>query len=72
MGKKWMLLGILAATILLGDVRTVRAMEASCNTNLLNCYQAAAGIDSFWYRWAAGLDCEFAYVECTRKTLIGG
>ena len=71
MGKKWVLLGAMAATFVIGDVRMARAMEASCNTSLLNCYQAAARIDSFWYRWAAGLDCEFNYVECARKTLVG-
>ncbi len=71
MGKKWVLLGAMAATFLIGDARTVRAMEAGCNTSLLNCYEAAARIDSFWYRWAAGLDCEFNYVECARKKLVG-
>jgi hypothetical protein len=71
MGKKWMLLGIMAAMMLIGDARTVRAMASSCNTDLLNCYQKAANIDSFWYRWAAGLDCEFSYVECARQTLVG-
>ncbi len=70
MGKKWMLLGIMAVMTLVGDVRPARA-ASSCNTDLLNCYTAAANIDSFWYRWAAGLDCEFSYVDCTRKTLIG-
>jgi hypothetical protein len=72
MWKKWMLLAITAITVFLGDVRSARAMESSCNTELLNCYYRAASIDSFWYRWAAGLDCEFAYVECARKTLLGG
>ncbi len=71
MGKKWVLLGIMAAVFLIGDARTSSAMESSCNSDLLTCYQAAARIDSFWYRWAAGMDCEFSYVECARKTLLG-
>ena len=33
--------------------------------------EAAAKIDSFWYRFAAGLDCELDYVECVRVKLIG-
>ena len=71
MGKKWMLLGIMGAMMLIGDVGTGRALANACNTDLLDCYQAAAGIDNFWYRWAAGLDCEFNYIECARETLIG-
>ncbi len=71
MGKKWMLIGIMAAVFLVGDARASRASESGCNTDLLRCYQAAASIDSFWYRTAAGLDCEFAYVECARETLLG-
>ena len=43
-----------------------------CATGLAGCYQRAAGVDSFWYRWAAGLDCELDFVECARIKLIGG
>jgi len=38
---------------------------------LLDCYTAAAKIDSFWYRTAAGIDCEFSYADCLREILIG-
>ena len=31
----------------------------------------AAKIESLWYRWAAGIDCELDYVECVRVKLIG-
>ena len=44
---------------------------AGCATELANCYQRAANIDSFWYRWAAGLDCELDFVECARIKIIG-
>lgn len=71
MGKRWMLLGIMAAVFLIGDARAVHASASSCNTDLLNCYTAAARVDSFWYRWAAGLDCEFGYIECARQTIVG-
>jgi hypothetical protein len=42
----------------------------ACTTNLVACYERAAKIDSFWYRWAAGLDCELKFVKCTRQMLI--
>jgi len=48
-----------------------RPAHAGCFTGLADCYQRAANIDSFWYRWAAGLDCELDLVECTRTKLIG-
>jgi hypothetical protein len=45
---------------------------SGCTTTLADCYEAAAKIDSFWYRWAAGLDCELDYAECVRVKLVGG
>ena len=45
---------ILAAVI--GTPEMAQASE-TCATDLANCYVAAAKIDSFWYRRAAGLDC---------------
>jgi hypothetical protein len=47
-----------------------RAM-AGCTTTLLDCFGAAARIDNFWYRTAAGLDCELDYAECVREKVIG-
>ena len=44
---------------------------AGCTTALADCYVAAAKVDSFWYRWAAGLDCELDYTECVREKLVG-
>ena len=43
----------------------------ACVTNLITCYERAAKIDSFWYRWAAGLDCELKFTKCTRQMIIG-
>lgn len=48
-----------------------RPALAGCTTDLADCYTSAAKIDSLWYRWAAGLDCELDYVECVRIKLIG-
>ena len=48
-----------------------RPVSAGCATSLADCYVAAAKIDSFWYRWAAGVDCELDFTECVRIKLIG-
>jgi hypothetical protein len=61
---------VMAAFALLGSVATSSA--EGCATTLLNCYQEAAKIDSFWYRWAAGIDCELNFIECARVKIIGG
>ena len=62
---------LFAAIVLMGFVAAPRPAFAGCTTTLADCYTAAAKIDSFWYRWAAGLDCELDYVECVRVKLIG-
>jgi len=69
--RRWILLGIL---VLAGTSATVQPLYAAagCATSLADCYQRAANIDSFWYRWAAGLDCELDFIECARIKLIGG
>lgn len=48
-----------------------RPAMAGCTTALADCYTAAAKVDNFWYRWAAGLDCELDYTECVRVKLVG-
>ena len=67
--RRWILLGILV----LAGTSAAQPLyaNAGCTTTLADCYQRAANIDSFWYRWAAGLDCELDFVECTRIKLIG-
>ena len=67
--QRVILLGIL---VLAAMSATAQPSYARCATGLLECYQRAANIDSFWYRWAAGLDCELDFVECARVKLIGG
>ncbi len=42
-----------------------------CATELGHCWERAAQIESFWYRWAAGLDCELDFIECARIKIIG-
>jgi hypothetical protein len=63
--RKWMLFGVFTFSSLNGVV------GSACATELADCYVRAAGIDSFWYRWAAGLDCELDFVECARVKLMG-
>jgi hypothetical protein len=67
--QRVILLGIL---VLAAMSATTQPIHAACATGLLDCYQHAAGVDSFWYRWAAGLDCELDFVECARVKLVGG
>jgi hypothetical protein len=62
---------LLSAVVLTGVMGVPRAAMAGCSSDLLDCYTAAAKIDSFWYRTAAGLDCELDYAVCVRQTLIG-
>ena len=62
---------LLALVVLAGFVAVPRTAMAGCTTDLADCYERAAKIDSFWYRWAAGLDCEIDYAECVRIKLIG-
>jgi hypothetical protein len=62
---------VLGFVVLIGLAAVPRPAFAGCTTTLADCYTAAAKIDSFWYRWAAGLDCELDYVECVRVKLIG-
>ncbi len=62
---------LLSAFVLAGFVAMPRPAMAGCTTDLLDCYAEAAKIDSFWYRSAAGLDCELAYAGCVREALLG-
>ena len=59
------------ALVLLAGVAAPRPAMAGCTTDLGDCYGRAAKVDSFWYRWASGLDCELDYAECVRIKLIG-
>jgi hypothetical protein len=62
---------VMAVVVLAGLAATPRPALAGCTTNLADCYARAGKIDSFWYRWAAGLDCELDYTECVRIKVIG-
>jgi len=61
---------VFLAVILIGFAAP-RSASAGCTVDLLDCYGRAAGIDSFWYRTAAGLDCELDYTDCVRRRLLG-
>ena len=71
MVKRVMLLFVILVG-LLAVPQPARADDGGgCTTTLLQCYEKAAKIDSFWYRWAAGLDCEIQYAGCVRETVMG-
>jgi hypothetical protein len=65
-----MVLGLFAAFVFAGTARPAHAAE--CATDLIHCYEAAARVEGFWMRWAAGLDCELDFVECARIKIVGG
>ena len=62
---------LMTLAVIAGCLAAPRPAMAGCTTALADCYLAAAKIDSFWYRWAAGLDCELDYTECVRIKLVG-
>ena len=62
---------LLSVIVLSGLVAMPRPVFAGCNSDLLDCYVRAAQIDNFWYRTAAGLDCELDYAGCLRQAMIG-
>ena len=62
---------LLTLVVLAGFAAAPRAAIAGCTTSLGECYERAARIDSFWYRWAAGLDCELNYTDCARRRILG-
>jgi hypothetical protein len=59
------LVGMLAAP------QPAQAQDEACTATLLDCYEKAAKIDNFWYRWAGGIDCELRFTNCARRLLIG-
>jgi hypothetical protein len=62
---------LLALVVLAGFAAAPTPAIAGCTTDLGDCYIRAAKIDSFWYRWASGLDCELDYTDCVRRRIIG-
>jgi hypothetical protein len=69
--RKALLVGVFLALALAATPRANDdGGEGECFTNLANCYQQAALIDSFWWRFAAGLDCELKLVRCAREMLV--
>jgi hypothetical protein len=62
---------LFAAVVLMGSVAVPRSAMAGCTTDLADCYERAAQVEGFWYRWAAGLDCELDFAECVRIKLVG-
>ncbi len=67
---KWTTTMLLTLLVSLGSLALPRQASAGCTTRLLDCYAEAAKIDDFWYRTAAGLDCEIEYAGCVRDALL--
>jgi hypothetical protein len=62
---------LFAFVVLVGFAAAPTPAIAGCTTELGDCYVRAAKEDSFWYRWAAGIDCELDYTDCVRRHVIG-
>ena len=60
---------VAVGVLLLTNAKPAHAMP--CFTELANCYFDAALENSFWYRWARGLDCELGFISCAREDIIG-
>ena len=58
--------------VIAGSLVMPASVSAGCTTRLLDCYSEAAKIESFWYRTAAGVDCEIEYAGCVRDRLFEG
>ncbi len=62
---------LICAFVMAGLAAAPRPALAGCADDLLDCYTRAAKIDNFWYRTAAGLNCELDYAACVRMLLVG-
>jgi hypothetical protein len=62
---------LFAVVVAAGFAAAPRPAIAGCTTELADCYGKAARVDSFWYRWASGIDCELDYTDCVRRHIIG-
>lgn len=62
---------LLTLVVLSGFMAVPRPAMAGCTTDLADCFGRAGRIDSFWYRSAAGLDCELDFTDCIRRKIIG-
>ena len=69
LGQLWRAVPVVTALLVAGHARPAEA--APCFSDLGRCYQAAAAIDSFWWRAAAGADCEIDFGRCLREAWMG-
>lgn len=63
--------GLVALSVIQVTTPGVASAQGGCFTQLASCFQAAAFIDSFWYRTWHALDCEIGLVACVRITVFG-
>lgn len=64
------ILAVLVGVLLIGGTRPAVA-QARCAQDLRDCYIAASHMRYWADRWLAGIDCEFDFVDCARRKLIG-
>ena len=52
-------------------VGNARPASAACTGDLIQCYQAAAGVDGWLAQATAALDCDLTFVGCAREAMGG-
>ena len=67
--SKGILVFLLAISVF-GGVRPANAEPANCLTDFMRCMLGAAQQDGFWWRAAAGIDCELNFWKCFREALL--
>ena len=68
--KTWGILVMLTGMWLVGGPRMATA-QGRCAEDLRDCYILASHMRYWGDRWLAGIDCEFDFVECARRKIIG-
>lgn len=47
------------------------ARAQDCFADMRDCFNEAAGQDTFLGIWLGGLDCEWSFVTCARSAMVG-
>jgi hypothetical protein len=59
----------LAAALVIGNSDTVSA--AGCFEQLRDCFVRAAGGASYWQAVGSSFECEYEFLDCIRREIIG-
>lgn len=60
-----------ALAIALFILSDAKPASAGCFNNLRICYQGAANQMDWLSLWMAGMECEFDFAECIRRSIVG-